>query len=387
MLHLPARASRGLLAALVLTLITACAAPAASPAPAPPSTPATSAATAQPAAANLRQHDLRGPRAGRARSHLAPARRHPECLLRPDARAVPGVQRRLRQVLEGETGQAVTVKQSHGGSGKQARSVIDGLEADVVTLALAYDIDAIARRPADRRRTGRRACRTTARPTPRPSSSWCARAIPKGIKDWDDLAQAGRRGHHAESQDLRRRALELPGGVGLRPRSMAGGTRPRPKSFVTRIFKNVPVLDSGARGSTTTFVAARHRRRADRVGERGLPGARAARAGTSSRSSTPSLSILAEPTVAIVDKVVDKHGTRAVAQAYLEYLYTPRGRRSPPSTTTGRAMAAVASEFAEQFPNSSCSPSTTLRRLAESAEGALRRRRHLRPDLLAGANE
>ena len=120
---------------------------------------------------------------------------HPaERQLRSDARALQGHQRRLRQRTgRRKTGQAITINQIHGGSGEQARAVIDGLQADVVTLALADDIDAIAAARPARRRTGRRACRTTPRPTPRPSCSWCGRAIRRQIKDWADLLKPGRR--------------------------------------------------------------------------------------------------------------------------------------------------------------------------------------------------
>jgi hypothetical protein len=113
-----------------------------------------------------------------------------------------------------QTGQDLTIKQSHGGSGKQARSVIDGLEADVATLALAYDIDALHANGGWIPRTGRSACRTTVRPTPRPSCSWCARATPRASRTGTTWSRPGIERHHAQPQDLGRRALELPGGVG-----------------------------------------------------------------------------------------------------------------------------------------------------------------------------
>ena len=150
-----------------------------------------------------------------------------------------------------ETGKSVEIKQSHGGSGKQARAVIDGLQADVVTLALAYDIDAIAAKgliPP----TGRSGCRTTPRPTPRPSSSWCARAIPRASRIgtiWSSPASAS-------SRRIRRPRAARAGTIwppGAMPQKKFGGDD-KAQEFVGDLFKNVPVLDTGARGSTVTFV-------------------------------------------------------------------------------------------------------------------------------------
>ena len=226
---------------------------------------------------------------------------------------------------KGKTGQDVTIRQSHGGSGKQARSVIDGLEADVVTLALAYDIDQIAEKagllPANWQ---------TRLPEQQLAVHLDDRAArPEGESQGDQglgrPGSAGRLGDHAQSR--RRRAAPAgtiwpPGRGRLR---QPGGNEATAKEFVTKLYKNVPVLDAGARGSTTTFV------------ERGIGDVLIAWENEALLAIkelgpgkfevvAPSLSILAEPPVAVVDKVAGKHGTKAVAQAYLEYLYTPEGQ-------------------------------------------------------------
>ena len=254
-----------------------------------------------------------------AGSALCRRRHAAQRVLRSDARALCRLQQGVRRRVSEGNRQDVEIKQSHGGSGKQARAVIDGLEADVVTLALAYDIDAIAEQGTARRPTGRSGCRTTPRPTPRPSCSWCARAIPRASRTgttWSSRAS----GHHAEPEDLGRRALELPRRLGL----CAEEVRRRPtrrSEFVAELYKNVPVLDTGARGSTITFV------------ERGVGDVLLAWENEAFLALkefgkdkfeivVPSLSILAEPPVAVVDKVVDKKGTRAVAEAYLS-ISTP----------------------------------------------------------------
>ena len=153
-----------------------------------------------------------------------------------------------------KTGKQITINQSHGGSGKQARSVIDGLEADVVTLALGYDIDAIAEKGKLLPPTGRRRLPNNSSPYTSTIVFVVRKGNPKKIKDWDDLVQAGHHRGHTEPEDVGRRALELPRGVGLRApqvrqrRGQGEGVRER------SLYKNVPVLDSGARGSTTTFA-------------------------------------------------------------------------------------------------------------------------------------
>jgi sulfate transport system substrate-binding protein len=222
-----------------------------------------------------------------------------------------------------KTGQEVEVQQSHGGSAKQARGVIDGLEADVVTLALAYDIDAIAE-------TGLLA-KDWQKRLPDHSSPYTSTIIflvrkgnPKAIKDWPDLVKPGievitanpKTSGGARWNYLAAWAFAL---------KQPGGSDATARDFVTRLYQNVPVLDSGARGSTTTFV------------QRGIGDVLIAWENEAFLSIkelgpdkvdivVPSLSILAEPPVTLVDKIVDKEGTRAVAQAYLEYLYSPEGQ-------------------------------------------------------------
>lgn len=249
---------------------------------------------------------------------------------------------------QAKKGEAVDVKQSHGGSGKQARGVIDGLEADVVTLALAYDIDAIAEKarllPPDWQKR-----------LPSNSSPYTSTIVflvrqgnPKGIKDWNDLAQPGisvitpnpKTSGGARWNYLAAWAYAL---------KQPGGDEAKAKEFVARLFKNVPVLDSGARGATTTFV------------ERGIgdvfiswenEALLAVRELGKDKFDIvyPSLSILAEPPVAVVDKVVDKRGTRPVAQAYLEYLYTPEGQDIVAKHYYRPRNPAVAAKYAAQFP-------------------------------------
>ncbi|WP_438034645.1 sulfate ABC transporter substrate-binding protein [Sorangium sp. So ce204] len=223
-----------------------------------------------------------------------------------------------------QSGQDVTVKQSHGGSGKQARSVIDGLEADVVTLALAYDVDAVV--SAGLIKEGWQARRKdNSAPYTSTIVFLVRKGNPKGIKDWDDLVKEGvavitpnpKTSGGARWNYLAAWGYEL---------KRAGGDEAKAKDFVGRLFKNVPVLDTGARGSTTTFV------------ERGLGDVLIAwenEALLAVKQSgkdkfeviVPSISILAEPPVAVVDKVVDRRGTRAAAEAYLAFLSTEDGQR------------------------------------------------------------
>ena len=221
------------------------------------------------------------------------------------------------------TGKAVTIQQSHGGSGKQARAVIDGLEADVVTLALAYDVDAIEKAslvaPGWQKRLPQNSCPYTSTLV-----FLVRKGNPKGIKDWGDLARPGVSvvTPNPKTSGAARWSYLAAWAWALR---QPGGSEAKAKDFVGRLFKNVPVLDTGARGSTNTFV------------QRGIGDVLLAweneaflavkELGTDKfEIVVPSLSILAEPPVAVVDKVVDKKGTRAVAQAYLEFLYSPEGQ-------------------------------------------------------------
>jgi sulfate/thiosulfate-binding protein len=233
------------------------------------------------------------------------------------------VNKEFAQEWKQKTGQTLEIKQSHGGSGKQSRSVIDGLEADVVTLALAYDIDAIAERgliPADWQKK-----------LPDNSSPYTSTIVflvrkgnPKQIKDWDDLVKPGISviTPNPKTSGGARWNYLAAWGYALQKNN---GDEGKAKEFVTSLFKNVPVLDSGARGSTTTFV------------ERGIGDVLIAWENEAYLAVNelgkdkfeivnPSISILAEPPVTLVDKYADKHKTREVAEAYLQYLYTKKGQ-------------------------------------------------------------
>jgi sulfate/thiosulfate-binding protein len=247
-----------------------------------------------------------------------------------------------------KTGKSVTIKQSHGGSGKQARAVIDGLEADVVTLALAYDIDAIVRNgkllPADwQKRLPDNSC---------PYTSTIVFLIrkgnPKGIKDWDDLVKPGVSviTPNPKTSGGARWNYLAAWGFAL---GKYNNDEAKANEFVTRLFKNVPVLDSGARGSTTTFVQRG-------IGDVLLAWENEAYLAINELGKDrfemvlPSVSIMAEPPVAVVDKVVDRRGTRNVAQAYLEYLYTPEGQEIAARHYYRPRLAEVARKYEKQFP-------------------------------------
>ncbi len=249
---------------------------------------------------------------------------------------------------QAQTGQVLTVNQSHGGSGKQARAVVDGLQADVVTLALAYDIDAI-------HNIGNMLPKEWQKRLPDNSSPYTSTIVfvvrkgnPKGIKDWNDLVRpgviaitpnpktsGGARWNYLAAWAY---ALQLP-----------GGNEASARAFVTSLFKNVPVLDSGARGSTTTFV------------QRGIGDVLIAWENEALLAArmlgkdkvdivVPSMSILAEPPVAVVDKVVDRKGTRKVAEAYLKFLYSPEGQELAAKHYFRPRLPAVLAKYAHQFP-------------------------------------
>jgi len=243
-------------------------------------------------------------------------------------------------------GGKVEIKQSHGGSGKQGRAVIDGLEADVVTLALAYDIDAIAEKGLIDKAWQKR--------LPDNSSPYTSTIVflvrkgnPKGIKDWGDLIKPGIgviTPNPKTSGGARWNYLAAWGyALGL-----PGGNDATAKEFVTKLFKNVPVLDTGARGSTTTFV---ERGQGDVL----LAWENEAYLAINKLGKdkfeiiTPSISILAEPPVAVVDKNVDKHKTRAAAEAYLNYLYTPEGQEIAAKNYYRPRNPDVAAKHAGQF--------------------------------------
>lgn len=245
------------------------------------------------------------------------------------------------------TGDTVTVKQSHGGSGKQARSVIDGIDADVVTLALASDIDAIAQRGAIRTDWEKQ---FTLNSSPYTSTIvfLVRKGNPKQIKDWDDLVKPGVAviTPNPKTSGGARWNYLAAWGYALR---QPGGNEEKAQDFVGKLFKQVPVLDSGARGSTTTFV------------ERGIGDVLLAWENEALLAIkelgpdkveivAPSVSILAEPPVAVVDKVVDKKGTRAVAQAYLQYLYSDEGQEIAGKNYYRPTTEKIAAKFADQYP-------------------------------------
>jgi sulfate/thiosulfate transport system substrate-binding protein len=247
-----------------------------------------------------------------------------------------------------KTGQDVTIRQSHGGSGKQARSVIDGLEADVVTLALAYDIDQIAEKAGSIPSDWQKRLPDNSAPYTSTIVLLVRKGNPKGIRDWGDLAKPGvsvitpnpKTSGGARWNYLAAWAWAL---------RQPGGNEAKAKDFVSRLYKNVPVLDAGARGSTTTFV------------ERGIGDVLIAWENEALLAIkelgpgkfeivAPSVSILAEPPVAVVDKVAGKHGTKEVAQAYLQYLYTPEGQEIAARHFYRPRLASVATKYANQFP-------------------------------------
>lgn len=245
-------------------------------------------------------------------------------------------------------GDTVKIEQSHGGSGKQARAVIDGLEADVVTLALAYDIDSIAEKgkllPADWQKR-----------FPHNSSPYTSTIVflvrkgnPKGIKDWDDLVKPkiGVIPANPKTSGAARWTYLAAWGYAFKN---SNGDETRAKEFVTKLYRNVPVWDTGARGATTTFV------------QRGIGDVlvnweneayltlKEAKAGEF-EIVTPSISILAEPPVALVDKNARRRGTEAVAKAYLEFLYTPEGQEIAARNYYRPRLEAVAEKHAKDFP-------------------------------------
>jgi sulfate transport system substrate-binding protein len=249
---------------------------------------------------------------------------------------------------KGKTGQDVTIRQSHGGSGKQARSVIDGLEADVVTLALAYDIDQIAEKARSLPANWQTRLPNNSAPYTSTIVFLVRKGNPKGIKNWGDLAKPGvsvitpnpKTSGGARWNYLAAWAWAL---------RQPGGNDATAKAFVSKLYKNVPVLDAGARGSTTTFV------------ERGIGDVLLAWENEALLAIkelgpgkfeivAPPYSVLAEPSVALVDKVAGKHGTKEVAQAYLEYLYSEAGQEIAAQHFYRPRLASVATKYQGEFP-------------------------------------
>lgn len=246
-----------------------------------------------------------------------------------------------------KSGDNLTIKQSHGGSGKQARAVIDGLDADVVTLALAYDTDAIAERGLLDKAWQKRLPHNAS-----PYSSTIVFLVrkgnPKGIKDWNDLVKPGVAviTPNPKTSGGARWNYLAAWGYALQQKN---GNAASAKEFLQKLYKNVPVLDSGARGATTTFV------------ERGIGDVLLAWENEALLAIkelgvdkveivAPSTSILAEPSVALVDKVVDKRGTRKVAEAYLNYLYTDEGQEIIAKNFYRPSTEKAAAKYGSQFP-------------------------------------
>ena len=248
-----------------------------------------------------------------------------------------------------KTGNEVTVNQSHGGSGKQARAVIDGLDADVVTLALAYDIDAIADKAGLLPKNWQSRLPNNSCPYTSTIVLLVRKGNPRHIHDWDDLVKPGISviTPNPKTSGGARWNFLAAWGYALRKNN---GDEAKAKEFVTKLYANVPVLDSGARGSTTTFV------------ERGIGDVLIAWENEALMSIkqfgpdkfelvAPSVSVLAEPPVAVVDRVAERHGTSEVAKAYLEYLYTPEGQEIVARNFYRPRDPAVAAKYKAQFPS------------------------------------
>jgi sulfate/thiosulfate-binding protein len=247
-----------------------------------------------------------------------------------------------------KTGDKVTVKTSHGGSGKQARAIIDGLDADVATLALGYDVDQLAEKAKLIPKEWQKRLPHNSSPYTSTIVLLVRKGNPKGIKDWDDLVKPGvsvitpnpKTSGGARWNYLAAWAFA---------QKKYGGDEAKTKEFVGKLLKNVPVLDTGARGSTTTFV------------ERGIGDVLLAWENEAFLAQkelgvgkfeiiVPSLSILAEPPVTVVDKFTKKHGTEKVAKAYLDYLYTEEGQEIAAKNYYRPTLESVASKYAAQFP-------------------------------------
>ena len=246
-----------------------------------------------------------------------------------------------------KSGEDLKIKQSHGGSGKQARAVIDGLQADVVTLALAYDIDEVAQRGLIAKDWQKRLPHSS---TPYSSTIvfLVRKGNPKGIKDWGDLVRPGLSvitPNPKTSGGARWNHLAAWGYSIKQP----GGNEKSAQEFLSKMYKNVPVLDSGARGSTTTFIERG-------IGDVLLTWENEALLAIKELGPekveivVPSVSVLAEPPVAVVDKVVDRRGTRKQAEAYLQYLYTEEGQEIAAQNYYRPTNEKVAKKYAAQFP-------------------------------------
>jgi len=248
---------------------------------------------------------------------------------------------------EEKTREKIAIKQSHGGSGKQARSVIDGLDADVVTLALANDINEIAEKSKLIPNNWQKRLPQNSTPYTSTIVLLVRKGNPKSIKDWNDLARpdvsvitpnpktsGGARWNYLAAWEYGKRTY---------------GSDAKAKEFVAQIYKNVPVLDSGARGSTTTFVERG-------IGDVFISWENEAFLAIKELGAgkfevvAPSISILAEPPVTVIDKVVDKKGTRDIAEAYLQYLYSEKGQEIAAKNFYRPTDPKIAAKYASQFP-------------------------------------
>jgi sulfate/thiosulfate transport system substrate-binding protein len=254
----------------------------------------------------------------------------------------------FRKYWKAKTGVVVVINQSHGGSGKQARTVIDGLQADVVTLALAYDIDAISEKGALLPRNWQSRLPNNSSPYTSTIVFLVRKGNPKHIKDWDDLVRPGIAviTPNPKTSGGARWNYLAAWGYALRHN---GNDESKAKDFVARLFKNVPVLDSGARGATTTFVQRG-------IGDVLLAWENEAFLAINELGKdkielvVPSVSILTEPPVSLVDKFANRHGTAAVAKAYLEYLYTPEAQEIAARHYYRPRSKEVAAKYQSRFP-------------------------------------
>ena len=247
-----------------------------------------------------------------------------------------------------KAGETVVIRQSHGGSGKQARAVIDGLEADVVTLALAYDVDALYERAKLIPKDWQKRLPHNSAPYTSTIVFLVRKGNPKAIQDWDDLVKPGVSvvTPNPKTSGGARWNYLAAWGYALKKN---GNDEKKAREFVSLLYRNVSVLDTGARGSTTTFVERG-------IGDVFISWENEAFLAVKELGPdkfeivVPSVSILAEPTVSIVDKVADRRGTRKVAQAYLDYLYTPEGQEIAGHNFYRPRLEAAAAKYAKQFP-------------------------------------
>ena len=258
------------------------------------------------------------------------------------------VNAKFAEQWKAKTGDTLTIQQSHGGSGKQARAIIDGLDADVATLALGYDVDALYEKAKLIPKDWQKRLPNNSAPYTSTIVFLVRKGNPKGIKDWNDLIRPGVSvisPNPKTSGGARWNYLA----AWAYAQKQSGGDEAKTREFVAKLYKNVPVLDSGARGATTTFV------------QRGIGDVLIAweneaflaldEFGTGKfEIVAPSVSILAEPPVTVVDKVTDKRGTRKVAEAYLQFLYTDEGQEIIAKNHYRPINPAIAAKYSAKYP-------------------------------------